>query len=114
MYSLEAYRKLSDEDKNNLTYYNIYNDIENNCNERSMKIDDATMVELKDIIYDYYIEDCYCNFPIGRITDFISSNYLDGNASLEELKEANYSLMYDAIENDCIDLIKKQSEELER
>lgn len=112
MNSLNNYRKLSDEDKRDLTDYIIYRSIEDNCNEKSMTLSDNEIIDIKEVALDFYLDDCSSNLSVSRITDFITINYLDNNITLEELNEVDRQDLYEAIYEDCIEMIK--NDELER
>ena len=112
MNSLNNYRKLSDEDKRDLTDYIIYRSIEDNCNEKSMTLSDNEIIDIKEVALDFYLDDCSSNLSVSRITDFITINYLDSNITLEELNEVDRQDLYEAIYEDCIEMIK--NEEIER
>lgn len=112
MNSLNNYRKLSDEDKRDLTDYIIYRSIEDNCNEKSMTLSDNEIIDIKEVALDFYLDDCSGDLSVSRITDFITINYLDNNITLEELNEVDRQDLYEAIYEDCIEMIK--NDELER
>lgn len=114
MNSLINYRKLSKENKRELTEYLIYRSIEDNCREHKKELDDEKILDIKELAYDFYLDDCYGKLSITSITDFIINNYLDNNITLEELQDADYADLYSAIDEDCIELIKEQEEDLER
>lgn len=112
MNSLINYRKLSKEDKRDLTDYIIYRSIEDNARERDITLSDDVITDIKEIALDFYLDDCSSNLSVSRITDFITINYLDNNITLEELNEVDRQDLYEAIYEDCIEMIK--DEELER
>ena len=78
------------------------------------EIDDEKILDIKELAYDFYLDDCCGKLSITSITDFIINNYLDNNITLEELQDADYADLYSAIDEDCIELIKEQEEDLER
>ncbi len=114
MNSLINYRKLSKENKRELTEYLIYRSIEDNCREHKKELSDEKILDIKELAYDFYLDDCCGKLSITSITDFIINNYLDNNITLEELQDADYADLYSAIDEDCIELIKEQEEDLER
>lgn len=112
MNSLLNYRKLSNEDIRDLTEYMIYRSILDNASERDIILDDETITDIKEIAYDFYLDDCSDKLSITSITDFITCNYLDNKITLEELNDVDKQDLYEAIYEDCIEMIKNN--EMER
>lgn len=121
MSSLGVYHKMNKKFIPMLEEFIIYRDIEDCAREKSKKLPNHTIMDLKEIILDFYNEDSVVNFPLTRSTRFITNNYLDKRISLEELRESSFYDIYYAIENDDISLLtnfefisKKNDQERDR
>lgn len=112
MNSLNNYRKLSDEDKRDLTDYIIYRSIEDNCNEKSMKLSDNEIIDIKEVALDFYLDDCSGDLSLSQITDYITISYLSNMININQLYDADYADLYDAIKDYDYNFIK--SEDMER
>ena len=112
MNKLEMYKKLSTDDKNNLSIYNIYNAIYCITRNNNYEITDEEVERLEEIAHYLYLKDEYYNLSESRIADFIGECYIEHNISLDELEDANWSDLLEAIDNDSYDLFNK--DEMER
>lgn len=106
MYNYELYKKLTKEDKAYLEDYIIYRDINDCINEKGIKLEDDEIIDLKEIILNFYNEDSVDNFPLTHTTQFITSNYINKNITMEELRDNSYYSIYKAIEEDNIEYMK--------
>lgn len=100
MNSLEMYKKLSDEDKKNLTEYSIYNSIYIIAKNQDYEISDSEVATIKELSYYVYLKDEYYNFSPSRISDFITYGYLEHNIPLEKFGEMSWSDILIAIDDD--------------
>lgn len=106
MSSLGIYHKMNKKYKSMLEDFIIYRDIEACAAEKGTKLKNYEVMELKDIILKFYEEDSIVNFPLNHTTKFIANNYIEGNISIRELKAKFYSEIYNAIEDDNIELLR--------
>lgn len=104
MNKLEAYKKLSDQDKMNLTEYEFYNSIYN----INPKASDQDVLFLYEECNSIWLNDEFLNLSISKITSFISKYYFNGTLTKEMFDEVSSSDFLEAIDNDCIELIDGQ------
>ena len=88
--------------------------LENEILQKNNEDDVYKIIDIKELAYDFYLDDCCGKLSITSIADFIINNYLDNNITLKELQDADYADLYSAIDEDCVELIKEQEEDLER
>lgn len=110
--TLEMYKKLSDEDKNNISAYEIYNSIYIIAKNNDYKISDDEVEDIKELAYYAYLKDEYYNFSPARISDFITESYIAHNVSLDRIGDASWSDLLEAVDNDDYDFCVEQ--EMER
>ena len=115
MNKLEMYKRLSQEDKDNLVMYSIYNVIYDAAKNHNSNISDIEVDKLANLSYDIYLDDSTYDFPWDRITYFIADCYLEGNASIDVMERCGYDDILDAIDSydSNYDFISK-NEEIER
>ena len=107
MSSLGLYHKFKH--KELLEEFIIYRDMESCAYEKGIKLKKQEITDLKDIILKFYEEDSITNYPLNHTTKFITNHYLDGNISIKELKANSWSNIYNAIEDDNIELLRIDS-----
>ena len=112
MNTLEMYKRLSREDKNNLTVYAIYDSIYDIARNNDYEINDDEVERLKELSHYAYLKDEYYKFSSARISDFLTECYIEHNVSLEKMEDASWNDILEAVDNDdyefCIE------EEMER
>ena len=99
MNKLEMYKALSNEDKDNLLMYSIYNGIYDVARNHNSNISDKEVETLADLSYDIYLDDSTYDFSWDRITYFITDCYLSGNAKLDTIESCDYRSILDAIDS---------------
>jgi len=109
MSSLGIYHKMNKKYKGMFEDFIIYRDIEYCAFEKGTKLKNYEILELKDIILKFYEEDSITNYPLNHTTKFIANHYLDGDISIKELKANSWSNIYNAIEDDNIELLRIDS-----
>ena len=107
MNKLKMYKVLSNEDKDNLSIYNIYNSIYCIARNNNYEIDNEEVERLEEVAHYLYLKDEYYNLSESRIADFISECYIEHNISLDELEDAKWSDLLEGIDNDSYDLFNK-------
>lgn len=112
MNTLEMYKKLSDEDKINLTDYCIYNSIYTISKENNYMINDEEVDRIRELTDYLYLKDDYYNLSVNRISDFITECYESKNITLEELASISWSELLSAIDENDYDFYNE--EEMER
>jgi len=115
MNKLEMYKALSNEDKDNLVMYSIYNIIYDAAKNHNSNISDIEVDKLANLSYNVYLDDSTYDFSCDRITYFIADCYLEGNASIDVMERCDYDSILDAIDSydSNYDFISK-NEEIER
>ena len=111
MNTLEMYKKLSNEDKTNLTIYCIYDSIYDVARNEEINIDDKTVMNIKDMSYDLYLDDEYSNLSASQIAYFLTECYVKDNSFMQKVKDIDYGDILQAVEVDNHNFYK---EELER
>lgn len=114
MKNLEMYKKLSNEDKSNLTIYCIFDSIYDVARNHEVDIEDGIVLDIQELSHDVYLDDEYYNFSQSKIADFITECYVNDNDFLNKIKDISYSDILDAIENDNYDFYKDTNFEQER
>lgn len=111
MSSLGVYHKMNKKFIPLLEDFIIYRDIEYCASLKNVKLSNKEIMDLRDVITDFYNEDSVVNFPLSHSARFIANNYIDNNVSIEELMDYSYPEIYDAIKYNDISIL--QSEERE-
>lgn len=114
MKKLEMYKKLSEEDKNNLTSYCMYRSIFTIARNYNKELSDDEVERLEELANYIYLKDEYYNFSSGRISDFLTQCYVEKDISLDKLEEQSWNDVLEAIDNDDLDFISDNEEEMER
>lgn len=112
MNKLEMYKRLSNEDKSNLTAYCIYDSIYINARNSDKEISDEDVERIYELSHYLYLKDEYYDFSSSKIADYITIGYLDNNISLDKLEEVDRTDMYMGIDNDDYDWLLEN--EMER
>lgn len=112
MNKLEMYKRLSNEDKSNLTIYCIYDSIYINARDYDKEISDDDVERICELSHYLYLKDEYYNFSSSKIADYLTIGYLEHNISLDKLEEADRSDIYMGIDNDEYDWLLEN--EMER
>lgn len=107
MNKLKMYKVLSNEDKDNLSIYNIYNSIYCIARNNNYEISDEEVERLEEVAHHLYLKDEYYNLSESRIADFISRCYIENTLSLNELENAKWSDLLEIINNESYDLFNK-------
>ncbi|MDO5568590.1 MAG: hypothetical protein Q4G04_00555 [bacterium] len=97
---LENYKKLSNEDKNNLTSYCIYRSIYDVASNNDVILDDKVVESIKELSMEVYLDDETYNYSESEISDFITNCYLNNNQSLDKIADADYCDILQAMEID--------------
>lgn len=103
MNTLKMYKNLSQEHKNNLSLYSIYNSIYDIAYNHECNISDNDVERIAELSYRIYLKDEWYDYPRERISDFITECYLKGNASLDAIEDCNRVDILEAIDNDDTD-----------
>lgn len=114
MKKLEMYKKLSEEDKNNLTSYYIYKSIFTIAKNYDKELSDDEVERIEELANYIYLKDEYYNFSDARISDFLTQCYVEKGISLDKLEEQPWNDVLEAIDNDDLDFISDNEEEMER
>ena len=109
---LEMYKKLSNEDKTNLTIYCIYDSIYDVSKNEEINIDDETAINIQELSYNLYLDDEYNNLSASQIAYFLTECYAKDNSFMEKIKDMDYDDILQAVEDDNHDFYKE--EEMER
>ena len=96
---LEMYKRLSKEDKGNLTIYCIYDSIYSIAESNNVEIDDEVVKKIQEEAYQLYLDDEFFNFSETKISDFLTKCYIEDNSFLEKIKNIDYSDILNAIED---------------
>lgn len=114
MKKLEMYKKLSEEDKNNLTSYYIYKSIFTIAKNYDKELSDDEVERLEELANHIYLKDEYYNFSSGRISDFLTQCYVEKGISLDKLEEQSWNDVLEAIDSNDLTFISDNEEEMER
>lgn len=99
MNTLEMYKKLSREDKNNLTAYSIYESIYTIARNNDYEITDDEVERIKNLSHYVYLKDEYYNLSSARISDFITECYTEHKVPLDKMEDASWSDILEAVDN---------------
>lgn len=108
---LEQYKRLSNDDKKNLTRYCIFNSIYDIARNENFDINDEIVLEIQEISYDLYLEDEYYNLSEAQISDFITTCYVKDNSFLEKLENLDYPDIFEAINGSDYNFYKDEEQE---
>lgn len=114
MNKLEMYKKLSEEDKNNLTSYCMYRSIYTIARNNNRNLSNEEVERLEELANYIYLKDEYYNFSDTRISDFLTECYIEKNISLDRLEEQSWNYVLEAIDNNNLDFISENNDEMER
>lgn len=103
MKMLERYNKLSKEDKSYLESFIIYREIYDNAKAKNIELSDDTVEDLKEYIMEFH--DDYYNYDLSQMTNFISINYLNNKFTLRQLQNFDKEDLYDALEENNIEML---------
>ncbi len=107
---LEMYKRLSNEDKSNLTTYCIYDSIYDVSKNQGINIDDETVINIQEVSYNLYLDDEYSNLSASQIAYFLTECYIKDSSFMEKIKNIDYDDILQAIENDNYDFYKEEME----
>lgn len=107
---LEKYKRLSNEDKTNLTIYCIYDSIYNVSKNEEVNIDDETAINIQELSYNIHLDDEYFNFSASQIACFLTECYVKDNSFMEKIKDMDYNDILQAVDNDNHDFYKEEME----
>ena len=90
---LEKYHKLSKEDKDNLTYYNIFKSIY--CFAPS----EATSIEVTTIANASYEawRKCEEEYSVEKFSDYLAEHYFNGDITLDTIRNASRREIIDLV-----------------
>ena len=109
---LEMYKRLSNEDKGNLTIYTIYDSIYSSARNEEIELKDEVAKNIQELSYDLYIEDDNYKLSAQEIADFITRCYSNDYKFLEKIEDISYDDILEAIDNNDYDFYKNN--EMER
>ena len=66
MNKLEMYKRLSNEDKSNLTIYWIYDSIFDVARNQNLEISDELAMDIQELAHDLYLDDEYKNLSASK------------------------------------------------
>jgi hypothetical protein len=107
---LEMYKKLSKEDKANLTVYGIYDSIYNVARNEEIEISDKLATDIQELAYDLYLEDEYMNLSSSQIAYFLTECYAKDNTFMDKVDDIDYDDILQAVEDDDLDFYKDEME----
>lgn len=105
MEKLELYKKLSLEDKSNLTAYCVYDSIYAAASNAEKCIEDNEVERIYELSNYLYLKDEYYNFSAQKIADFIAIGFLEKNVPLEIMEKTSKDDMFYAIDNDNYEIL---------
>lgn len=109
---LEKYKMLSDEDKQHLTIYCIYNEIYSSAQNNEYEISDDDAISIQEKAYDLYINDEYGHLSSQEIAYFLTDCYLKDDTFLDKLEDYDDYIILQAIEDYDMDFYKKEEYEI--
>ena len=112
MNKLEMYKRLSKEDKTNLTIYCIYDSIYDAAKNEEVEISDEVAMDIQELSYDLWLEDEYRNLSSSQIAYFITECYAKDNDFMKKLEDIDYDYLLEAVGDDNYDFYK--DDEMER
>ena len=109
---LEKYKRLSKEDKSNLTVYCIYDSIYDVSRNQGIDISDEVATNIQELAYNLYLDDEYRNLSASQIAFFLTECYAKDNTFMEKLEDIYYDDILQAVEDDNLKFYLE--EEMER
>lgn len=100
MNKLEMYKRLSNEDKSNLTIYCIYDSIFDVAKNQNIEISDELAMDIQELAHDLYLNDEYRNLSASQIAFFLTECYAKDNTFIEKVKDMDYDDILQAVEDD--------------
>lgn len=97
---LEMYKRLSKEDKSNLTVYCIYDSIYDVARNNNIEISDELAMNIQELAHDLYLEDEYINLSASQIAFFLTECYAKDNTFMDKVEDIDYDDILQAVEND--------------
>ncbi len=97
---LEKYKRLSKEDKSNLTVYCIYDSIYDASRNQGIDISDEVATNIKELAYNLYLDDEYRNLSASQIAFFLTECYAKDNTFMEKIENIDYDDILQAVEDD--------------
>lgn len=104
------YKKLSQENKDNLIIYCIYNSIYNVSKNENINISDKVVTDIKELAYDLYLDDEYMNLFAPQIAFFLTECYIKDNSFMNKVADMDYSDILQAVDNGNYDFYKDEIE----
>lgn len=100
MNKLEMYKRLSNEDKSNLTIYCIYDSIFDVARNQNIEISDELAMDIQELAHDLYLDDEYKNLSASQIAFFLAECYAKDNTFIEKVEDIDYDDILQAVEDD--------------
>lgn len=100
MNKLEMYKRLSNEDKSNLTIYCIYDSIFDVAKNQNIEISDELAMNIQELAHDLYLDDEYRNLSASQIAFFLTECYAKDNTFIEKVEDMDYDDILQAVEDD--------------
>ena len=100
MNKLEMYKRLSNEDKSNLTLYCIYDSIFDVARNQNIEISDELAMDIQELAHDLYLDDEYKNLSASQIAFFLTECYAKDNTFMEKVEDIDYDDILQAVEDD--------------
>lgn len=108
MNTLEMYKRLSNEDKGNLTIYSIYDSIYSVARNEEKELSDDIVKDIQELAHDLYLDDEYYNLSSPKIADFLTRCYVKDNEFLKKIEDVDYSDILEAISDDDYDFYENE------
>lgn len=106
MNKLGMYKKLSFEDRSNITIYGIYNSIYEIARNNNIVLSDDVVIDIQKLSYDLWLDDEYYNLSENKIADFITECYIKDNEFLMKADDIDYNVILEAIDDNDYDFYK--------
>ena len=100
MNKLEMYKRLSNEDKSNLTIYCIYDSIFDVAKNQNIEISDELAMDIQELAHDLYLDDEYRNLSASQIAFFLTECFAKDNTFIEKVEDMDYDDILQAVEDD--------------
>ena len=97
---LEMYKRLSKDDKSNLTVYCIYDSIYAVSRNQKIDISDEVATNIKELAYNLYLDDEYRNLSASQIAFFLTECYAKNNTFMGKIENIDYDDILQAVEDD--------------
>ena len=95
--ALTIYKNLSDEIKDKITIFKIFQVIDHNLKIYDEEINDDEMDRIAYFVYDLWLNDKKCPFSIYEIIDFIMDIYVNKDGLFDALFEMRHEDLYELI-----------------